>query len=286
MRTEPAVETFKIPMEAAHSNSSKPSALIFDSGVGAISIAREIRALMPGLTLHFGVDNGFFPYGNKSEEELRPRIVAQAGQMMARCGADILVVGCNTASTLALPQLREVLKQPVVGVVPAVKPAAAISQTHTIALIATEGTVNRRYTRELIEEFADGNRVINVPAPELVRLAEAKLRGQAITAEDLQPVLARIFHTAGGDRVDIAVLACTHFPLLREELDRFAPRSIQWVDSGEAIARRVRWWTEELKLNLPNSPGQSLLLTSAEDEGNRILTAFAEFRPGPLHRTS
>ncbi|SDZ83210.1 glutamate racemase [Microbulbifer marinus] len=265
--------------QSAHSNSLPPSALIFDSGVGAISIAREIRHLLPGLTLHFGIDNGFYPYGTKSEAELRPRIVEQASAMMARSQADILVVGCNTASTLALPQLRETLDQPVVGVVPAVKPAAAATRTRTIALIATEGTVNRNYTRDLIEQFANGNRVINVPAPELVHLAEAKLRGETVTEADLEPVLHRIFHTAGGDRVDIAVLACTHFPLLRDELDRYAPRSIQWLDSGAAIARRVQWWLGELNLDLPASPGQSLLLTSTADSDGRIAGAFAEFAP-------
>ncbi|WP_346836481.1 glutamate racemase [Microbulbifer sp. SAOS-129_SWC] len=262
-----------------------PSALVFDSGVGAISIAREIRALLPGLTLHFGIDNGFYPYGTRSEEALRPRIVAQARRMMAATAADILVVGCNTASTLALPQLREVLAQPVVGVVPAIKPAAAATRSRTIALVATEGTVNRNYTRDLIEQFADGNRVINVPAPELVRLAEAKLRGETITADDLEPVLARIFHTAGGDRVDIAVLACTHFPLLRDELDRYAPRPIQWLDSGAAIARRVRWWLDELQLALPDTPGPSQLLTSAPDTDGRIQQAFAEFAPSPATTT-
>ena len=265
--------------ESAHSNSLPPSALIFDSGVGAISIAREIRALLPGLTLHFGIDNGFYPYGTKSEGELRPRIVAQATAMMAATAADILVVGCNTASTLALPQLREALTQPVVGVVPAVKPAAAASQTGTIALIATEGTVNRKYTRELIEQFADGSRVINVPAPELVRLAEAKLRGETLSAADLEPVLHRIFDTAGGDKVDIAVLACTHFPLLRDELDRFAPRAIQWLDSGAAIARRVQWWLDELQRPLPSAPGASQLLTSAADTDGQIARAFGEFAP-------
>lgn len=262
---------------SALADNPAPSALIFDSGVGAISIAREIRRMMPGLTLHLGVDNGFYPYGNKSEEELRPRIIEQAQAMMARCGADILVVGCNTASTLALPQLRDRLKKPVVGVVPAVKPAAAASRSRTIALMATEGTVNRRYTRELIEQFANGSRVINVPAPELVQLAETKLLGGPILANDLEPVLHRIFHTAGGDRVDIAVLACTHFPLLRDELQQFAPRPIQWLDSGEAIARRVRWWLDELKLILPGEPQCGRLITSVIDHSGNIELAFREF---------
>ncbi|MDP5210511.1 glutamate racemase [Microbulbifer sp. 2205BS26-8] len=256
-----------------------PSALVFDSGVGAISIAREIRRLMPGLTLHLGIDNGFYPYGNKSEEELRPRIVEQVKAMMAHCGADILIVGCNTASTLALPQLRSTLEAPVVGVVPAVKPAAGASRSRTIALIATEGTVNRNYTRELIAQFANGNRIINVAAPELVQLAEKKLRGEAVSAGDLEPVLQRVFRTAGGDQVDIAVLACTHFPLLRDELQQFAPRSIQWVDSGEAIARRVRWWVEELQLTLPGTPQPSRLITSAADRSGSIAQAFQEFAP-------
>ncbi|MCK7596933.1 glutamate racemase [Microbulbifer sp. CAU 1566] len=267
-----------MPNGSGHSNKA-PSALIFDSGVGAISIAREIRRQIPALTLHFGVDNGFYPYGTKSEEELRPRIVEQASAMMEATGADILVVGCNTASTLALPQLRETLQQPVVGVVPAIKPAAQETQSGVIALIATEGTVNRRYTRELIEQFANDRRVINVPAPELVRLAEAKLRGETVSATDLEPVLHRIFHTAGGDKVDIAVLACTHFPLLREELDQFAPRRIRWLDSGPAIARRVHWWLQELNLALPETAGASQLLSSAPDSDHQIALAFAEFSP-------
>lgn len=267
-----------MPNTSGHFNRA-PSALIFDSGVGAISIAREIRRQIPGLTLHFGVDNGFYPYGNKSEEALRPRIVQFARAMMEKSQADMLVVGCNTASTLALPELREVLDRPVVGVVPAIKPAAAETRSGTIALIATEGTVNRIYTRDLIRQFANGQRVINVPAPELVRLAEAKLRGETITAEDLAPVLHRIFDTAGGDKVDIAVLACTHFPLLREELDTFAPRRIRWLDSGTAIARRVRWWLDELNMDLPDRPAPSMLLTSAEDTDQRIALAFSEFTP-------
>lgn len=269
-----------VSLTSGHSNKGRnpaPSALIFDSGVGAISIAREIRQLLPGLTLHFGVDNGFFPYGDKTEEALRPRIVGCATAMMERCGADILVVGCNTASTLALPSLREKLSQPVVGVVPAVKPAAAASHTGTIALIATEGTVNRHYTRDLISEFANGANVINVPAPELVRLAEAKLRGEAVTEEQLAPVIARIFDAPGGELVDTAVLACTHFPLLREELARSAPRPVAWLDSGAAIARRVQWWLEQLQLAQPATPGHGKLMCTATDEQGRIAAAFREF---------
>lgn len=267
-----------MPDTSGHFNRA-PSALIFDSGVGAISIAREIRRQIPGLTLHFGVDNGFYPYGSKPEEALRPRIVQIARAMMALSQADMLVVGCNTASTLALPDLRDALDCPVVGVVPAIKPAAEETHSGIIALIATEGTVNRIYTRDLIDQFANGHRVINVPAPELVGLAEAKLRGETITAEDLAPVLHRIFDTAGGDKVDIAVLACTHFPLLCDELDKFAPRRIRWLDSGPAIARRVRWWLDELQLDLPVTPATSKLLTSTDDPEGRIALAFAEFSP-------
>ncbi|MEW5250833.1 glutamate racemase [Microbulbifer discodermiae] len=254
-----------------------PSALIFDSGVGAISIARELRRLLPGLTLHFGIDNGFYPYGDKGEAELRPRIVDTACAMMTHTGADILVIGCNTASTLALPPLRECLPQPVVGVVPAVKPAASTSRSGTIALIATEGTVNRKYTRELIREFANGCQVINVPAPELVPLAEAKLRGETLSASDLNPVISRIFDAPGGDHIDIAVLACTHFPLLRTELERWAPRPIHWLDSGAAIARRVDWCLQQLGVSAGGKAQPGLLLTSAEDPDAVVRGAFNEF---------
>ncbi|MBY6210729.1 glutamate racemase [Microbulbifer agarilyticus] len=266
-----------------HSNKA-PSALIFDSGVGAISIAREIRRQMPGLTLHFGIDNGFYPYGTKPEDTLGPRIVDIASRMVAACDADLLVVGCNTASTLALPELRQTLRQPVVGVVPAIKPAAAGSRTGTIALIATEGTVNRRYTRELIDQFANSSRVINVPAPELVALAEAKLRGETIAAADLAPVIERLFSGPHGETLDTAVLACTHFPLLRDELSAASPRPLTWLDSGDAIARRVRWWLDELNLTLPSEPHSSQLLTSSEHQSEQILQAFGEFGPTYQHQ--
>lgn len=260
---------------------AQPGVLIFDSGVGAISIAREIHRQIPGLRLHFGIDNAFFPYGDKSPRQLRARIVKVAKTMLARCGADMLVVACNTASTLALPALRAALSVPVVGVVPAIKPAAAASRTGTIALLATEGTVNRKYTRELIANFGNGTAVINVPAPELVWLAEAHLRGETVTAAALAPVLERIFSAPGGDRVDVAVLACTHFPLLRTELERAAPKPVQWLDSGAAIARRVEWWLGELGLvvsnhSLPDNEA-GLLLASAANKNAKLAQAFREF---------
>lgn len=259
----------------------QPGVLIFDSGVGAISIAREIQRHIPGLQLHFGIDNAFFPYGDKSEQQLRLRIVAVAEAMLARCSADILVVGCNTASTLVLPALRAALPIPVVGVVPAIKPAAAASQTGTIALLATEGTVNRKYTRELIAQFGNGTEVIHVSAPELVCLAEAHLRGESVSTAVLVPILKRIFSVPGGEKVDVVVLACTHFPLLRAELDSAAPKPIQWLDSGRAIARRVAWWLGELDMavsgNTVANNNAGLLLVSAADNNAQLAQAFREF---------
>jgi glutamate racemase len=155
----------------------------------------------------------------------------------------MIVVACNTASTVALPRIRERFTQPVIGVVPAIKPAAVISQSKTIALLATPGTVNREYTHTLIDEFAKDCTIISVGSSELVQLAERKLHGEAISPAQLQPIVAPI---AENPQIDTIVLACTHFPLLKEELQQVLPNITHWVDSGEAIARRVGHWLNKL----------------------------------------
>lgn len=158
-----------------------------------------------------------------------------------------MVIACNSASTLALPALRQTLDIPIVGVVPAIKPAAQKSQNKVIGLLATNGTVNRHYTDELISNFADDCEVIRVGSSKLVQLIEKKMRGdnhqQAAYAEILKPLREHV----GWDALDTVVLACTHFPLAKQELSEAAPEVSHWIDSGEAIARRV----ESLLASLP-----------------------------------
>ena len=216
--------------------------LIFDSGVGGLSVLGEIRRRLPCCDYIYACDNAGFPYGDKDEASLVNRVDRVIRALIARIDPDIVVVACNSASTVALPKIRAHFLKPVIGVVPAIKPAARRSKTGVIGLLATPGTVNRAYTRQLIADFAGGCTVIPVGSSELVRMAEDKLKGRSPDGAALAAVIAPLFEGGG---TDIVVLACTHFPLLLPELEAAAPYPVQWLDSGEAIARRVASFTGE-----------------------------------------
>ena len=212
--------------------------LVFDSGVGGLSILNSIADALPGVPLVFACDNGFFPYGTKSETELVERVDAVLQHLLADIQPQLVVVACNTASTVALPRLRSRYPLPIVGVVPAIKPAAQQSRNKIIGLLATPATVQRPYTDRLIQEFAADCTVLKVGSRELVQLAEDKLRGKPVDATQLAAILAPFFANPD-QQPDTIVLGCTHFPLLRTELAAASPVPVQWVDSGSAIARRV-----------------------------------------------
>lgn len=210
--------------------------LVFDSGVGGLSVVATLRQQLPDAALAYTCDNAMLPYGTKADDWLVERIVAVCDAAVEASRASVLVIACNTASTLALEALRAHLAIPVVGTVPAIKPAARLSQSGHIALLATSATVNRPYTRHLIETFAAHCRVQRVAADPLVAQAERLLAGramdEAIVSASLEPLWL-------DSRLDTIVLGCTHFPLLREHLSGLSPWLIHWVDSGEAIARRT-----------------------------------------------
>ncbi|ODS24217.1 glutamate racemase [Candidatus Endobugula sertula] len=219
--------------------------LVFDSGVGGLSILQSVRQQFPDCTLFYGSDNAAFPYGTKAEAELIERVDDVLHQLQKTTQADIIIIACNTASTVALPRIRGRFSQPVIGVVPAIKPAAKISQTKTIGLLATPGTVKRDYTEKLIKEFATHCHIIRVGSNELVHLVEKKLRGETIDPSQLKPIVYPFTECLD---IDTIVLACTHFPLLKQELQQTLPAITYWVDSGEAIARRTGYWLDQLKL--------------------------------------
>ncbi len=218
---------------------SPPHVLVFDSGVGGLSVFHEIAALRPDIRLTYAADNAAFPYGPKTEAELVARVSSVMSALMDRLRPDIVVIACNTASTTALDAVRRFLTIPVIGVVPAVKPAAASSRNRAIGLLGTNTTVASSYTRALIAEFAGDCRVVTCGAPELVEAAERKIQGIASDISAIRAVLDRMFGAPAGDKIDTVVLGCTHFPLLRDELAQAAPRPVAWMDSGAAIARRV-----------------------------------------------
>ena len=219
---------------------SVPTVLAFDSGVGGLSVAAEIRKLLPGLRLVYPSDHAFLPYGEKTEAHLIDRVPALLSVLEARFEPEIVVIACNTASTVVLPAVREALKAQIVGTVPAIKPVAALTRTKVIGLLGTPGTVRRTYTQDLIDEFASDCICVRHGSVELVTLAEAKLRGETISLKAVRAAVAPLFAQEHGDRIDVVVLACTHFPLLADELAAVSPPGVRFIDSGAAIARRVK----------------------------------------------
>jgi glutamate racemase len=227
--------------------STHPGILVFDSGVGGLSVATEIQKKLPFLPLIYASDNAFFPYGTKGETELIERVDKVLRKILSLHQIDLIVIACNTASTLTLPHCRQHFTQPIVGVVPAIKPAANLTQTGVIGLLATPATVARPYTHKLIAEHAPHCRVISLGSSELVSLAEKKLRGEELDPTHMDQITQAFFTQPEAEKMDSIVLACTHFPLIRDDilasLYRVSPlkdaQSLLLIDSGEAIARRV-----------------------------------------------
>jgi len=267
-------------------NLPAPQILVFDSGVGALSIIQALRDHLPTCSITYTSDNGFFPYGTKDEAVLVERVETVLRAAVVQVRPDIIVVACNTASTVALPKVRSHFQQPVVGVVPAIKPAAQLSRSKAIGVLATPATVARPYTRELIEQYASDCHIVPVGSAELVALAERKLAGDNPTSKQLQPILAPIFAPLGGVLVDTVVLACTHFPLLQHELAAAAPRAVTWVDSGEAIARRVSHLLKQNQLQTGGDATYRSLFTADKAELKQLAPQLQRFVPGPIELLS
>jgi len=219
---------------------SAPRILVFDSGVGGLSIVSEIRALLPGLGIDYLADNAFFPYGTKHETELKLRVMHVIDAAIRQLHPSLIVIGCNSASTIALDSLRAHFTLPFVGVVPAIKPAAQASRSKTIGLLATEGTIMRDYTRALTQQFAHDCVLVSYGSSELVMQAEKLIRGVLPERDKIAAELMQLWAQPGAEAMDTVVLGCTHFPLLQPLLAELAPHPVAWIDSGAAIARRVK----------------------------------------------
>jgi glutamate racemase len=227
--------------------------LIFDSGVGGLSVLAEIRKLLPGAPIVYAADSAGFPYGTKSPAEVAARVPALLGRLAERYEPSLIVIACNTASTIALDSVRAALDLPIVGTVPAIRPAAALSKTRTIGVLGTDATIVQPYVDRLAAEFAADCTVVRHGSAELVELAEAKLRGEPADAAACARILGGLLALPGGEAIDTVVLACTHFPLLRDELAAAAPRPLALVDGNDGIARRTQWLARGLAW--PDGPG-------------------------------
>ncbi len=246
---------------------------MFDSGVGGLSVLAALRRVLPQAPVIYAADMAGLPYGSKSEAQIAARVAGLLGRMSERFRPRLACIACNTASTIALGMVREVLEIPIVGTVPAIKPAAAITQTGVIGLLGTEATVRQVYVDKLEAEFGNGHVLLRHAAPGLVAAAEAKLRGEPLNEATIRAALAGLRHHPRGPELDTLVLACTHFPLLRDELAAELGDSVRLIDGAEGIARRIASLTEGQ--TFARSGADIAVTTGALDDFRRLAPAFA-----------
>jgi glutamate racemase len=216
-----------------------PTILVFDSGLGGLTVFSEVRQARPDARFIYAADDAGFPYGRLSEAALIDRVLAVMARLVDAHAPDLVVIACNTASTMVLRALRERFAVPFVGTVPAIKPAAALSRSKRISVLATPGTVAREYTRDLVATYAAGCEVTLVGSPRLAGITEAELSGSPAPDAEIAAEIAPAFVADEGGRTDVVALACTHYPLLLPRLRALAPWPVTWLDPAPAIARRV-----------------------------------------------
>lgn len=250
--------------------------LFFDSGVGGLSVLAPTRALLPQAPLVYVADSAGFPYGTRSEAEIAARVPALLGRLAERFDPRLIVIACNTASTIALQHVRAALDLPIVGTVPAIKPAAEMSKTRVIGVLGTEATVRQPYVDDLAARFASDCTVLRHGSAELVEMAEAALGGEAPDPARLRAVLDGLFGQPGGERLDVIVNACTHFPLLEAELAAAAPHPVTFVDGGPGIARRVDYLTQGQQWPAALPEGRAVF-TKLDDRVEKLRDALARF---------
>ncbi|MEM6858894.1 MAG: glutamate racemase [Pseudomonadota bacterium] len=219
--------------------------LIFDTGVGGLTVYDALRAILPDAPVIYAADYAGIPYGEKSEAEVAARVAGLLGRMAERYQPRLACIACNTASTIALGMVREVLEIPVVGTVPAIKPAAERTQTGTIALVGTKATIRQAYVDDLEARFASDKTLLRIAAPELVDMAEDKLRARSLDTAVIEALARSLTEKANGSAIDTLVLACTHFPLLSAEFAAVFGPDISLIDGAQGIARRIAHLTQE-----------------------------------------
>jgi glutamate racemase len=243
-----------------------PRALVFDSGLGGLSVLAEIRRLRPDVEIVYAADDAAFPYGRLSEAALIARVEAVMGRLIGEIEPDIVVIACSTASTLALSPIRAAYPRlPFVGVVPAIKPAAAASRSQMISVLATRGTVARDYTHALVRDHAADCEVTLVGSPLLAVIAERVMRGEAVEDAEIEREIAPCFVEHDGRRTDQIVLACTHFPLVANRIERLSPWPVGFVDPAQAIARRLDALIGAARPDAPTGHEGTAMFTSGDE---------------------
>ncbi|MEE2732477.1 MAG: glutamate racemase [Pseudomonadota bacterium] len=255
-----------------------PNFLIIDSGVGGLSIWQEIQRLIPNSHTCYVADNGGYPYGTMEENVLVQRLLTLLPELERQYQPDIIVIACNTASTIVLEPLRAQTQTPVIGVVPAIKPAAAQSLSRHILLLATPGTVRRQYIDRLIQDFGHGCTFTRIGSNELVHEAEQKIRERPVNRDIINKVLEPVRQTDAD--IDVVILGCTHFPFLADEIRQALPTPIRILDSGQAIARRAQQLLADLKPRNQDHtplPGNLFLFTEETEQTHQLETGIQHF---------
>ena len=253
--------------------------LFFDSGVGGLSVLAPTAKLLPQAPLVYVADSAGFPYGTRSESEIAARVPALLGRLAERFDPRLIVIACNTASTIALAAVRAALDVPIVGTVPAIKPAAELSRTRVIGVLGTEATVRQPYVDDLAARFAADCIVLRHGSAALVEIAEASLAGERPAPPSIRRELEGLFGQPGGERIDVIVNACTHFPLLEAEMAAVAPAGMRFVDGGPGIARRVAHLTAGQQW--PDMPvAGRLVFTARDSRTERLAQSLARFGLG------
>jgi glutamate racemase len=259
-----------------------PNLIVFDSGLGGLTVYREVTRALPDARYLYVADDAFFPYGGRDEGALIARVLELMASLIATHRPDLVIIACNTASTLVLPQLRARFQVPFVGTVPAIKPACAVSVSKCVSVLGTQATIAREYTRALIRDFANGAHITLVGSGELASLAEAELRGEGVDDAVIARELAPCFIDEGGRRTDTVVLACTHYPLLLDRLTRLAPWPVRFIDPAPAIARRVLELVATPSPQPPESAQARILFTSGLQPSPVLAAALAGFGLGEV----
>jgi glutamate racemase len=213
--------------------------LFFDTGVGGLSVLAAAQTALPMAPIVYAADYAGLPYGTKSEAEIAARVPALLGRLVERYRPRLVIIACNTACTIALTHVRAALDVPVVGTVPAIKPASERTKTGVIGLLGTAATIRQPYVDRLEAEFAQGMTLLRHAAPELVHAAESKMRGEAVDPAFYERAVSGLTSQTGGNRLDVIILGCTHFPLVQDELAIAALPGMQFVDGAAGIARRI-----------------------------------------------
>ncbi|MES2782702.1 MAG: glutamate racemase [Pseudomonadota bacterium] len=249
--------------------------LFFDSGIGGLSVLKTVQAALPDAPIVFAADYAGLPYGSKTEAEISARVPALLGRLVERFQPRLVVIACNTACTIALSHVRAALDVPVVGTVPAIKPAAEATQSGVIGLLGTAATVRQAYVDKLHADHAPDMTLLRHAAPELVSAAEAKMRGKAVDPAIYARAMAGLTDQPRGDRLDVTVLGCTHFPLVEHELQTAAPH-MKFVDGAAGIARRISHLTKGQ--SWPDQPFEGIFVTTGSiDALKTLLPALSGF---------